>query len=116
MKNVINVYDEKNNINKNNERSEEARLTSNEKTEEYDKFKNRMKALFNEFEKDNNNKRPQISSAINFKRRTLIFNNIINNNYCLYSLNSSFWSCWKSLLLYYSSASFRNDSIINFIV
>ena len=72
MKNVINVYDEKNNINKNNERSEEARLTSNEKTGEYDKFKNRMKALFNEFEKDNNNKRPQISSAINFSEKQLI--------------------------------------------
>ena len=56
MKNLINVNEEKNNPNnKNNQKSEETRLTGNEKPKEYDKFKNRMKAIFSEFEKENNN-------------------------------------------------------------
>jgi chromosome segregation ATPase len=55
--NNINVYDEKNN----NEKSEDVRLTNNltnnekeKRTEEYDKFKNRMASLFKEFEHDKN--------------------------------------------------------------
>ena len=73
--NNINVYDEKNN----NEKSEDVRLTNNltnnekeKRTEEYDKFKNRMASLFKEFEHDKNNLlKNQTSSAINFSEREL---------------------------------------------
>ena len=77
--NNINVYDEKNN----NEKSEDVRLTNNltnnekeKRTEEYDKFKNRMASLFKEFEHDKNNLlKNQTSSAINFSERELdLFN------------------------------------------
>ena len=73
MMNVINVYEEKNNPNnKNNQKSEEIRFAGNEKTKEYDKFKNRMKAIFSEFEKENNNiRRTQASSSINFSEKKL---------------------------------------------
>ena len=73
MKNLINVNEEKNNPNnKNNQKSEETRLTGNEKPKEYDKFKNRMKAIFSEFEKENNNiRRTQASSSINFSEKKL---------------------------------------------
>ena len=73
--NNINIYDEKNN----NEKSEDVRLTNNltnnekeKRTEEYDKFKNRMASLFKEFEHDKNNLlKNQTSSAINFSEREL---------------------------------------------
>ena len=68
--NNVNVYtsDEKKNNN-----SEEARLTGMNANNngEYDKFKNRMKDLFQEFEKDNKNLSVKTPSAINFSEREL---------------------------------------------
>ena len=75
-KNKINIYDEKNI--KEKENSEEIPITHNtdKKEEYYDKFKNRMAALFKEFEHDNNNLlNNQTSSAINFSERELDLTN-----------------------------------------
>ena len=65
--NNVNVYI---NDDKNNNKSEDARLTRADKDGEYDKFKNRMKALFKEFEQDNKNLKTS-SSAINFSERNI---------------------------------------------
>ena len=65
--NNVNNYDEKRNI-----KSEDIHLTNNERAGGYDKFKNRMKALFNEFEQDNNkNSTAQTSSVLNFSEHQL---------------------------------------------
>ena len=65
--NNVNNYDEKLNI-----KSEDIHLTNNERAGGYDKFKNRMKALFNEFEQDDNkNSTAQTSSVLNFSEHQL---------------------------------------------
>ena len=65
--NNVNVYV---NDDKNNNKSEEARLTSADKDGDYDKFKNKMKALFKEFEQDNKNLKTT-TSALNFSERNI---------------------------------------------
>ena len=65
--NNVNIYDEKCNI-----KSEDVHLTNDVRTGGYDKFKNRMKALFNEFEQDaNKNSTAQTSSVLNFSEHQL---------------------------------------------
>ena len=65
--NNVNINDEKTNI-----KSEDVRLTNGERAGGYDKFKNRMKALFNEFEQDDNkNSIAQASSVLNFSEHQL---------------------------------------------
>ena len=65
--NNVNIYDEKRNI-----KSEDVHLTNDVRTGGYDKFKNRMKALFNEFEQDDNkNSIAQASSVLNFSEHQL---------------------------------------------
>ena len=57
-----------------NQNSEEYHLANNDKKEEggYDKFKNKMKALFKEFERDETNAlEAKSSSAINFSEKEL---------------------------------------------
>jgi hypothetical protein len=110
--NNVNVYI---NDDKNNNKSEDARLTSADKDGEYDKFKNRMKALFKEFEQDNKNLKTS-SSAINFSERNIDLKDgccfiiilLINYNRCLYCINSSFWCCWKILFIH-NPSSFINS-------
>ena len=65
--NNVNINDEKTNI-----KSEDVHLTNGERAGGYDKFKNRMKALFNEFEQDDNkNSIAQASSVLNFSEHQL---------------------------------------------
>ena len=65
--NNVNINDVKTNI-----KSEDAHLTNGERAGGYDKFKNRMKALFNEFEQDaNKNSTAQTSSVLNFSEHQL---------------------------------------------
>ena len=65
--NNVNINNEKTNI-----KSEDVHLTNGERAGGYDKFKNRMKALFNEFEQDDNkNSIAQASSVLNFSEHQL---------------------------------------------
>ena len=58
---------------KNNNQSEISRFTSDNKTGGYDKFKNRMQVLFNEFEQEKNKSiKIPTNSAINFSEKQLV--------------------------------------------
>ena len=70
--NKENMKEEKIEINTNQiKEGSEDRLIKKEKNESYDKFKNRMKLLFLEFEKEDKNNDLNITSAINFKEKEL---------------------------------------------
>ena len=72
--NNVNINNEKTNI-----KSEDVHLTNGERAGGYDKFKNRMKALFNEFEQDDNkNSTAQASSVLNFSEHQLELKNGCN--------------------------------------
>ena len=85
-------------------------INTSEKPEEKDKFKIRMKTLFNEFE-ENKNTGIQAPSSINFslKRNRIIrwmqgFMYLLDNNIHFIRINSSIFSNWS-----------RRSSIIIFI-
>ena len=101
-----------------NQNSEEYKLKNNDIKEEggYDKFKNKMKALFKEFEHEETNIiKGKSSSAINFSEKELKLSNgclilnfgyKLNYNFDLHYINYNFYSSGKYMLFYNSSSRF----------